>query len=88
MNPHVVIVGLMLTVSSRMWMAYFLLAAGEVSRWHRVTSDEAWHFHEGDPLDLWTTDTAFDFGDFEMLRDRSTEAQAMTRAHPDAARFL
>jgi predicted cupin superfamily sugar epimerase len=31
---------------------YFLLNAGEQSRLHRVTSDEAWHFYEGDPLDL------------------------------------
>lgn len=34
---------------------YFLLNAGEQSRLHRVTSDEAWHFYEGDPLELlWT----------------------------------
>lgn len=32
---------------------YFLLAAGAVSRWHRVQSDEVWHFYEGAPLDLW-----------------------------------
>lgn len=32
---------------------YFLLPAGAVSRWHRVQSDEAWHFYEGAPLDLW-----------------------------------
>ena len=31
---------------------YFLLVAGEVSRWHRVASDEAWHYYEGDPLEL------------------------------------
>jgi predicted cupin superfamily sugar epimerase len=31
---------------------YFLLASGERSRWHRVTADEAWHFYEGDPLEL------------------------------------
>jgi hypothetical protein len=31
---------------------YFLLAAGEFSRWHRVLSDEVWHYHEGDPLEL------------------------------------
>jgi len=31
---------------------YFLLTEGEVSRWHRVQSDEAWHWHEGHPLDL------------------------------------
>jgi hypothetical protein len=31
----------------------FLLPAGAVSRWHRVRSDEVWHFHEGAPLELW-----------------------------------
>lgn len=31
---------------------YFLLAAGQHSRWHRVTSCEAWHFYEGDALEL------------------------------------
>jgi predicted cupin superfamily sugar epimerase len=31
---------------------YFLLAAGEHSRWHRVLSDEVWHYYEGDPLEL------------------------------------
>jgi hypothetical protein len=30
----------------------FLLTAGSCSRWHRVTSDEAWHWHEGSPLEL------------------------------------
>lgn len=32
---------------------YFLLPADAVSRWHRVSSDEIWHFYEGAPLDLW-----------------------------------
>ena len=32
---------------------YFLLPAGAVSRWHRVTSDEVWHFYEGAALELW-----------------------------------
>jgi uncharacterized protein len=32
---------------------YFLLTAGAVSRWHRVQSDEVWHFYEGSALDLW-----------------------------------
>jgi len=31
---------------------YFLLAVGEFSRWHRVTSDEIWHHHEGDAIEL------------------------------------
>jgi uncharacterized protein len=31
---------------------YFLLAAGSFSAWHRVRSDEVWHWHEGEPLEL------------------------------------
>ena len=31
---------------------YFLLVAGTYSRWHRVASDEVWHFYDGDPLEL------------------------------------
>jgi uncharacterized protein len=34
----------------------FLLRAGDHSRWHRVLSDEAWHFQEGDPLELFWVD--------------------------------
>jgi predicted cupin superfamily sugar epimerase len=32
---------------------HYLLARGDVSRWHQVDSDEVWHFYEGAPLDLW-----------------------------------
>ncbi len=38
---------------------YFLLPAGEVSRWHVVTSDEVWHYYEGAPLELLTADREF-----------------------------
>lgn len=31
---------------------YFLLQAGEVSRFHRLRSDEVWHFYDGAPLTL------------------------------------
>lgn len=31
---------------------YFLLAKGEVSRFHKVIHDEVWNFYEGDPLML------------------------------------
>lgn len=31
---------------------YFLLAAGQRSRWHRVDAAEVWHFHCGAPLAL------------------------------------
>lgn len=39
---------------------YFLLASGQQSRWHKVTSDEVWHFYEGAPLELWTIDPALE----------------------------
>ena len=35
---------------------YFLLERGQVSRWHRVLSDELWTFLEGAPLTLWLHD--------------------------------
>jgi len=35
---------------------YFLLAAGGVSRWHRLDADEVWNFYEGFPLDLFLLD--------------------------------
>jgi predicted cupin superfamily sugar epimerase len=31
---------------------WFLLVGGSASAWHRVMSDEAWHWYEGDPLEL------------------------------------
>lgn len=31
---------------------YFLLAAGEVSHWHRVDAVEVWHWHAGAALEL------------------------------------
>ena len=39
---------------------YFLLPATEISRWHRVSSDEVWHHLEGAPLDLLVSDPEFD----------------------------
>ncbi|KAL2118878.1 hypothetical protein VTJ04DRAFT_5837 [Mycothermus thermophilus] len=35
---------------------YFLLQAGEVSRWHRVDAVEIWHWYAGAPLQLWITE--------------------------------
>lgn len=47
---------------------YFLLVEGTYSAWHRVQSDEAWHFYEGDPLEL-------------LTRDGSTRLDAEHRVH-------
>jgi uncharacterized protein len=46
-------------VRSALTTIFFLLARGEVSRWHRVASDEAWHHYEGAPLELFTADREF-----------------------------
>jgi hypothetical protein len=40
------------TTRSALSTIYFLLPAGERTRLHRLVHDEAWHFYEGDPLEL------------------------------------
>ncbi len=37
---------------SRSTAIYYLLKAGEVSRWHRVDAVEIWHWYAGAPLEL------------------------------------
>jgi predicted cupin superfamily sugar epimerase len=37
---------------SRSTAIYYLLKAGEVSRWHRVDAVEVWHWYAGAPLEL------------------------------------
>lgn len=37
---------------------YFLLQAGERSRWHTVDAVEIWHYHAGAPLELLIDDGA------------------------------
>ncbi len=31
---------------------YFLLESHHISRWHRIQSDEVWHFYAGGPLEV------------------------------------
>jgi predicted cupin superfamily sugar epimerase len=49
---------------------YFLLVEGTFSAWHRVLSDEAWHFYEGDALELFT-------------REHEHDEPRVTRIDPD-----
>ncbi|HTE27387.1 cupin domain-containing protein [Flavitalea sp.] len=35
---------------------YFLLEQGQFSAFHKISSDETWHFYEGDPLDIFEFD--------------------------------
>jgi predicted cupin superfamily sugar epimerase len=66
---------------------YFLLPAGIVSRWHRVSSDEVWHLYEGGPLEVLSVDPAF-----AALSRHELEARApvctVAAAHWQAARTL
>ena len=32
---------------------YFLLEQGEISAFHRIKSDECWHFYSGDPMEVY-----------------------------------
>ncbi|MBE0631988.1 MAG: cupin domain-containing protein, partial [Burkholderia vietnamiensis] len=34
----------------------YLLCDGAYSSWHRIRSDEVWHFYAGDPLEVWVLD--------------------------------
>lgn len=43
-------------VRSAVTQIWFLLAAGEVSRWHRAAGDELWQFVAGEPLVLYHLD--------------------------------
>lgn len=35
---------------------YFLIPEGKFSWWHRIQSDEMWHFYMGGPLEIWEID--------------------------------
>ena len=40
------------TVRSATTSIYFLLSAGAFSAFHRLSSDETWHFYRGDPVTI------------------------------------
>jgi predicted cupin superfamily sugar epimerase len=41
---------------SALTLIHFLLRRGETSAWHRVLSDETWHWCGGAPMELWLMD--------------------------------
>jgi predicted cupin superfamily sugar epimerase len=51
---------------SRSTAIYFLLAAGEVSHWHRVDAVEVWHFYAGGPLALTLSPNGHDAQGFRL----------------------
>lgn len=37
---------------------YYMLCDGAHSAWHRIRSDEVWHFYAGEPINVYVIDTA------------------------------
>lgn len=63
-------------------LIYFLLVDGGHSRWHRVRSDEAWSWVEGDALELFRMDAGLAAVARELLAApaEGREAAAVVRA--------
>jgi len=60
---------------------YFLLVAGEHSHWHRLLSDEVWHFIDGAPLELFWIDANLQSCDSRRL-GAAAESQEPVAAVP------
>jgi predicted cupin superfamily sugar epimerase len=61
---------------------YYLLPGGEASRWHRVTSDEVWHFYEGGELELLELDARCDAVSRHRLAPVTADTLAPVRTIP------
>src|ERR1700693_6479658 len=51
---------------------YFLLAAGEISHWHRIDSIEVWHWYAGAPLALSVSADGVEIIDMRVGMDLSS----------------
>jgi uncharacterized protein len=49
---------------------YFLLEKGNFSAFHRIKSDELWHFYEGDPLEVIEIDAKGELKITELGKDK------------------
>ena len=47
-------------------LVYFLLEQGNFSAFHRIKSDECWHFYAGDPLNVYVIDQSGDLITFTL----------------------
>lgn len=77
-------------VRSAFTCIYFLLAAGQLSRWHAVASDEMWQFVEGGALELFSYNPQSGVLDKTVLGAAETEKRSFVvpADHWQAARPL
>jgi len=45
---------------------YFLIMAGNISKFHRIDADEMWHFYAGDPMIVHMIDPAGNYSFFKL----------------------
>lgn len=62
---------------------YFLLKAGEISRWHRVDATEIWNYHAGAPLRLSIADDEGAKEDILLGPDLASNQQPQGIVPPD-----
>ena len=65
---------------------YFLMERGDFSTFHRIKSDEIWHFYDGDPLEIFHID---DSGNLQktMLGRAVEKGEVLTTVIPAGCRF-
>jgi uncharacterized protein len=51
---------------------YFMLEKGQFSAFHRIASDEIWHFYDGDPLDIYEIDEYGALNTYKLGRNPET----------------
>lgn len=59
---------------------YFLLEAGNFSAFHRIKSDECWHFYAGDPLHIHVLDEAGNYYLYRLGQGREEQFQLIVPA--------
>jgi predicted cupin superfamily sugar epimerase len=66
---------------------YYLLCDGAHSAWHRIRSDEMWHFYAGEPIDIHVIDAAGQFRK-HRLGNALTHADAVFQAVVPAGQWF
>ena len=60
---------------------YFLLEKGNFSAFHRIKSDECWHFYDGDPLEIYIINANGELNVVTLGRDKHRHFQYVVPAN-------